>query len=239
MKKRNIIILICIVILLLIGGISSVLIYRHAKRRPVAVEKDFSKLDLTGVENIMFVAHPDDDSIWGGAHLLENGEKYLVVCVTCGVRKDRVEEFKTVMEKLGSKYVMLGWPDKTNGEKDNWETSKEGIKNDIEEILNLKEWNLIVTHNPNGEYGHIHHAMTSEIVTEFADKEKLVYFGKYYPKSTIDDHKDEFEPLGDEDYQEKYDLIGLYTSQSFVYDMFGHMFRYENWLKYGEWNHEK
>ena len=44
----------------------------------------------------MIVAHPDDEMLWGGAHLL-NGN-YLVVCITCGRSKTRDKEFKEVGE---------------------------------------------------------------------------------------------------------------------------------------------
>lgn len=35
----------------------------------------------------MFVAHPDDETIWGGSHLLK--KHYLVVCLTNGNNKTR------------------------------------------------------------------------------------------------------------------------------------------------------
>ena len=54
----------------------------------------------------MFVAHPDDDALWGGAHLVQNKGKFLVVCITCGVRKDRALEFETAMKKLNNPYLM-------------------------------------------------------------------------------------------------------------------------------------
>lgn len=234
MKKKNIIILVIIAVILFVGIMIGVNYYM--KKRPIEVDKDFSKIDLSNVTNVMFVAHPDDDAIWGGAHLLDDGDKYLVVCITCGVVKERVLEFESAMNKTGSKYIMLGWPDKTNGEKDNWDTSRDGIKEDIEKILALKDWDLVVTHNPEGEYGHIHHKMTNVMVTDLADKSKLMYFGKYYKASIIDDYKDGMKELNDDIYQKKYDLIGVYKSQDFVYDMFGHMFKYENWLSYEEWN---
>ena len=30
------------------------------------------KLNLSGVDRIMIVAHPDDESLWGGAHLAQH-----------------------------------------------------------------------------------------------------------------------------------------------------------------------
>lgn len=236
MNKKSIVLKSVLALLVVVGFFISSYFF---KTKPITVDKDFSKLDLDGVNKIMFVAHPDDDSIWGGAHLLEDGSNYLVVCITCGVRQDRVEEFKTAMDKVGSKYVMLGWPDKTNGEKDNWETSLDGIHKDIKELLDLKDWEMIVTHNPEGEYGHIHHKMTSSEVTSLADTSKLMYFAKYYKPAVIDDYKDNLVEIDEEMYKRKYDLIGIYKTQDFVFAMFGHMFKYENWVKYEDWNNEE
>lgn len=236
-KKKVIIILSIIVILLGLGGTGVYLLLKE-KEKPVEIDKDFSKLDLEGITNIMFVAHPDDDAIWGGAHLLKDGEKYLVVCITCGTRKDRALEFETAMEKTKSKYLMLGWPDKTNGEKDKWETSKAGIKEDIENILALKDWDLIVTHNPEGEYGHIHHIMTNEMVTDLAEKSKLYYFGKYYTKKALEEVIEDMIDLEENVTNEKTELIDVYKTQAFVFDMFGHMFGYESWVSYEDWYKE-
>ena len=46
------------------------------------LDEDIEKLDLDKVNNLMIVAHPDDELLWGGAHLIR--DNYLVVCITCG-----------------------------------------------------------------------------------------------------------------------------------------------------------
>ena len=38
-------------------------------------------------ESLMIVAHPDDETIWGGSHLLKG--HYLVVCLTNGNNEKR------------------------------------------------------------------------------------------------------------------------------------------------------
>ncbi len=84
MKKSNIIINF---ILILLSISFAVLIFNQNY-----VDKDWSKIDLTTVDNLMIVAHPDDELLWGGAHLLR--DNYLVVCITCGPNITRVNEFK-------------------------------------------------------------------------------------------------------------------------------------------------
>ena len=199
------------------------------------IEKDPSKLNLKGIDNLMIVAHPDDETIWGGAHLLE--DNYLVVCITCGPNKTRVEELKKALNISNDKYLMLGYPDKTNGKKDNWDTSKEGITKDLTKIITYKNWKNIVTHNEDGEYGHIHHKLSHKIVKSIYEKEKiqgkLYFFGKYYKKTDIDLYKDTLTPISESSKNIKVNqMIDVYKSQSFITSMFGHMFPYENWQEY-------
>ena len=89
-----------------------------------------------GIDKLMIVAHPDDESFWGGAHLLE--DDYLVVCITCGPVKRRVEEFKKAMAITKDEYIMLGYPDVTKGKRDDWSKVHEKIKADLDKIINYK-----------------------------------------------------------------------------------------------------
>ena len=226
--------LLLIILIILSSTITMTLIYMF---KPYKVNKDFSKIDLTNVEKLMIVAHPDDELLWGGAHLIE--DNYLVVCITCGVVKERVNEFINVMNATNDKYILLGYPDKTNGERDNWDNHRENIKKDLQAIIDLKDWQLIVTHNPDGEYGHIHHKMSSAITTSIVeDKTKLYYFGRYHSKKNIPNYYNSMTPINDKDLKIKKDNIGLYKSQSFIQTAFDHMFAYEDWENYSQWEDE-
>lgn len=220
-------------ILFLLLGIITLSIYYYKSTH--SVMKDFSKINLDHVNKLMIVAHPDDEILWGGAHLIE--DDYLVVCITCGTKQVRVNEFVRVMNRTHDKYIMLGYPDKTNGERDNWDNDREAIIKDLTEIIGLKDWEIIVTHNPDGEYGHIHHKMSSAIVTEITDtSDNLYYFGRYYSKKNITNHYEEMVPINDKYLSQKKNIIGLYKSQSFIQTMFDHMYPYEEWVQAKEWS---
>lgn len=202
-----------------------------------SVNKDFSSLDLDGINKVMIVAHPDDELLWGGAHLIN--DDYLVVCVTCGTNQVRVNEFVKLMNETNDKYVMLGYPDKTNGERDSWDDHRDNIAKDLESIFALRDdWEIIVTHNPEGEYGHQHHKMTNQLVTKVADNDVLYYFGRYHSKKTIAPYLNEMTPINDIDLKEKKRLIGIYKSQDFIQTMFDHMFAYEDWVKASDWSYD-
>lgn len=158
-----------ILIILLIISISTIILGLITYYNNVyGVTKNIDSIKLDNVNNLMIVAHPDDEILWGGAHLIE--DNYLVVCITCGTNKVRVNEFVQVMNSTKDKFIMLGYPDKTNGERDNWDNHRDSITSQLDKIISLKDWDNIVTHNPDGEYGHIHHKMTSELVTNVVDK---------------------------------------------------------------------
>ncbi len=203
-------------------------------------KKDLDKLSLTGIDRVMFVAHPDDETIWAGNHIRTH--KYLIICITNGNNKKRMKEFKAVMKKTGNSYIMLKYPDKTNGKRDNWNTSRDAVKQDIKTVLDYKQWSMIVTHNPKGEYGHIHHKMTSQMVTEECLHKKLenrlMYFGKYYKKKNIGKIKDS-KHLSKKQLKQKNDLFKPYQSQMKVKDHLYHMFPYENWISYKKWHQNK
>ena len=198
---------------------------------------DYHFWDLKDIDRIMIVAHPDDETIWGGAHLLK--EKYLVVCITCGTNTKRVKEIERVLKETGDALIMLHYPDKVLGKRSSWEKEYPFIQREIEDILSQKKWKEIVTHNEKGEYGHQHHIMTHDIVTSTAKKIKqtgnLYYFGTYYSKKKIGLAKNSIE---EKLLEKKWELIKMFSSQSFVQTRFDHMFPYENFQKYEVKNEE-
>ena len=166
-------------------------------------------------ESLMIVAHPDDETIWGGSHLI-NGN-YTVLCITNGNNKKRKKEFMKVMEKTHSKGIILSFPDKTKGKRDNWKSCKKDIQREIKKEIDSKDWGKIVTHNPDGEYGHIHHKKVSKYVTMILKKEdrtdQLVYFGTYTSKKNKAKLENE-KKLSKKDYEIK--VVMTKHAQEFV-----------------------
>ena len=208
----------------------------NAKINKIEHQDIFDQVQLSDYQNVMIVAHPDDETIWGGMHLLK--DKYLVVCLTNGDNEIRSKEFKEVMKKTQNTGLILNYPDKTNGKRDNWKSSYQKIEDDLNYLLSKQHFNLVVTHNPKGEYGHQHHKMTSAIVTSIAKDlaitNNLKYFGLYYRKTNpILPMKPTFD---DDLTKQKLELAVCYSSQKKVCHNLGHMFPYENWISYDEWH---
>lgn len=122
------------------------------------------------VDKLMITAHPDDELIFGGRELLHE-PGWLVVCVTCATNaagnkfslcqaEKRKNEFINVMNCLKCKYQI--WDYEDNGFNSNWDTESLSIK--IKKIIRDYNFKKIVTHNLQGEYGHIQHRRISEII---------------------------------------------------------------------------
>lgn len=196
------------------------------------------RMEAAGVSNankLMIVAHPDDETLWGGGHLKDGG--YFVVCITGGRNKARAQEFLNVVEASGNEGIMLEYPDKVMGKRDDWSKVSGSIKADIKTVMEQKKWELIVTHNKDGEYGHQHHKLIHGYVTEIYDNNKfdspLYCFGKYYKRSVLDDSvKSGLTEMSQDRIEFKEKLEELYLSQSKVVENLSHMNHYEMWEQY-------
>ena len=95
-------------ILALVGGLfglcRAVASARAYDIAPLTDER-LAELDLTGITHLMIVAHPDDETLWGGAHIADGG--YLVVCITNGYNATRSAEFQAVMQASNNVGLIL------------------------------------------------------------------------------------------------------------------------------------
>ena len=115
-------------VLFMLAFVGSYIIYYF----PVSLEEQIDNINLDKYKKVMIVAHPDDEMLWGGAHLIE--DDYLVVCITCGTSAKRLKEFKEVMKATDDSFIYLGYPDKDNDIRNEWETCYNNIYFDIEKI---------------------------------------------------------------------------------------------------------
>lgn len=215
---------------------ASFMTYRAYHIYPLS-DGDISSIQQSTAAKLMIVAHPDDETLWGGLHLIEGD--YFVVCITNGNNSVRKEEFENILKESGNDGIILSYPDKVCGRRDSWEKVRAYIESDIEKIVKSKQWEVIATHNPSGEYGHIHHKMTSTIVTEKCKEngieDTLWYFGKYYRKSKVEKAYGDMREYDSDKLKRKEELLSLYVSQEKTVDKLSHMNPYENWISYESW----
>lgn len=68
---------------------------------------------------IMIVAHPDDETIFGGTQLLQE-KGWLVICVTNGDNQVRCGEFTKVMKKIDAHFEIWNYYDEWDGDFDRY-----------------------------------------------------------------------------------------------------------------------
>lgn len=197
-------------------------------------------LDLTIIDNVMFVAHPDDETLWGAGHLLE--DEYLVICMTHGWNDARRAAFTDAMKKTNDKYIILDYPDTRKSlsggkyETDLLSTCRSSLQKDIETVLSYKKWNKVVTHNPRGEYGkYLHQQISKEVTAAYnkhsKDHAELWYFGRFYDVNNIPGEQIDSTLLA----IKRTMIDRYYATASGAIKAFGHMIPYENWVLSSEW----
>jgi hypothetical protein len=163
-----------VIIILLFSALIVQLFLKKPNLMPVGGQ--LKKLDLNDVNKVMVVAHPGDESLWGAGHLLT--DKYLVVCVSCGYDKKMEKQFIKSVKMSGNPVIMMGMSDRFD------KYAYKSIKKDLTLILNYKDWQLVVTHNPHGEYGNFQHKKISQFVSNIHPN-NLYYFGKIYSRKEL------------------------------------------------------
>lgn len=197
------------------------------------------EMDLTSIDNLMIVAHPDDETIWGGGHIVE--DDYFILCLTDGYNEKRKKEFYKALSASNDKGMILSYPDTIDGKRSDWKNVKNGMLKDLELIMTYKKWDMVVAHNPSGEYGHEQHKMTSQYVTDTyvkkVDETKagLVYFGKYYAATKVNEALKDEPRLSQRALERKQILCRLYPSQKVMVTRLAHMYPWELWINAQIW----
>ena len=186
-------------------------------------------------KNIMIVAHPDDETLWGGANLYN--ERYFIVCLTNGYTLSRANDFREILKFTNNSGIILNYPDVQDNIGDNWSEVEEGIIKDLSTIINYNAWEKIVTHGPDGTTGHFHHKKTCEYVTKITKKynkyNNLYYFGKFYKKNNIPKN---LKRISNRDLEYKKKEVSIYKSvKKIIFKLWYHMLPYENWILASEW----
>jgi len=110
----------------------------------------------------VIVAHPDDEILWAGGTILKNPSWHWYIITLCRASDtDRAPKFFKVLDILGAKGDMGDLDDGP----DQKPLGKKMVQECILKLLPDKYFDLIVTHDPAGEYTrHLRHEETSQAV---------------------------------------------------------------------------
>ena len=110
----------------------------------------------------LIVAHPDDETLWAGGTILRHPSwQWFIVCLCRGSDKERAPRFYKALQVLKSDGIMGGLDD---GPEQKPLDEKE-VERAILDLLPPKHFDLIISHNPSGEYTrHVRHEEASKAV---------------------------------------------------------------------------
>ncbi len=110
----------------------------------------------------LIVAHPDDEILWAGGTVINNPSwNWFILSLCRGSDPDRAPKFYKVLEMLGAEGTMGDLDDAP--EQDPLEEKE--VEQTILDLLPSKHFNLIITHDPSGEYTrHLRHEETGKAV---------------------------------------------------------------------------
>ena len=194
-----------------------------------------NRYNASQYKKLMIVAHPDDETLWGGANLFK--DRYFVVCLTNGYNLKRAKDFKEFLKFTNNSGIILNYSDLRDNITDDWSEVRTGILKDLSKLLNYQYWDKIVTHGPDGTTGHLQHKKTCEYVTKIVKKyneyNNLYYFGKFYKKNNLPKY---LPRISDEELSYKKKEINIYQSViKIIHKLWYHMLPYENWILASKW----
>ncbi len=142
----------------------------------------------------VIVAHPDDETLWAGGTILSHPAwKCFIVCMSRQSDTERAGKFYDALKVLKSDGIM---GDADDGP-DQKPLDEKELQRIILELLPDKPFDMVLTHNPSGEYTrHLRHEEVSRAVIKLwvagkISASELRTFAyedcnkKYYPKAII------------------------------------------------------
>lgn len=175
-------------------------------------------IDYTKVDRVMFIAHPDDEIVSMGNFLLKYPENLLVICMTNGGNLKRLKEFTSLMKYLNVQYQIWNFKDSLDGK---WNQRK--VLKKIKQVIDQKkDWEMVLTHNKDGDYGHFQHKEVYRLVRLSYSKSNL-----FTPVRRELLRSSEYK-LSLEETESKIKLFQkYYPSQQHIIDLYEEYFEYE------------
>lgn len=119
----------------------------------------------------VIVAHPDDETLWAGGTILKHkSNNWFILCLSRGSDKVRAPRFYNTLKLLKANGIMGDLEDGPNQEP----IDEQVLETEILKLLPPVQYDLIITHNPTGEYTrHLRHEEVSKAVIGLWHNEKI------------------------------------------------------------------
>lgn len=122
------------------------------------------------MNNLVIIAHPDDETIWMGGTILHEKENDWTILSLCRkTDSDRMPKFMEVCRLLNAKGIITDLDDEKLMPLD-----LEVIAKKIEDNLPKLYFDNVYTHGVNGEYGHIRHIELHKAVKKLINERRIM-----------------------------------------------------------------
>lgn len=120
--------------------------------------------------NLMIVAHPDDETIFGYTQLITKNSDWTVLCITNAGNAERRTEFQKVLSTV----YCIPWT--IWNYEDRWGAPIDlDCEDSLVDFLVHEKYDHVVTHNEAGEYGHSQHASLHQLVKALVPSNLFVF----------------------------------------------------------------
>ena len=128
-------------------------------------------MGISGKNIAVIIAHPDDETLWCGGTILLNPDcNWFITCLSRKNDENRAPKFHEVLKIINARGVMGNLDDSTEQQP----LPLKIVKDVIVDLLPSKNYDLIITHDPSGEYTrHRRHEEISRAVIELWYKKKI------------------------------------------------------------------
>ena len=116
---------------------------------------------------LCLVAHPDDCVIFAYSYMFNHPEhEWTVAYLTYQSHEPRAREFSEFWNKRNIDTVFLGFEDHWHDNEQKQLTRWYGLDAAAECQLLARDYDIVLTHDEHGDYGHIHHQLVHDAVKD-------------------------------------------------------------------------
>ena len=119
---------------------------------------------LQACPQLVIVAHPDDETLWAGATIAALPGTG-VLCLTNRGERTRRRAFMAAMKAVGARAVITDVPDRRDAP---ITAADDALMRQLIRQSASRDQARVITHAPEGEYGHVLHRRVSTLVAEEA-----------------------------------------------------------------------
>lgn len=113
-----------------------------------------------GATRLMIVCHPDDELLFGGLALLRL-DGWKVLCLTNGGNERRSAEFRAAMDRIDGVWAYEMWDHADQAMAGRLDA---GVEAALRKELADRRYEMVLTHNWRGEYGHAQHRLVGTLL---------------------------------------------------------------------------